>query len=283
MGFFQANYAFGAFIGATISGILAQYNIAPWINFIAMSLFFIILLPFCYIHLLNQELEQETLQEKQANDSLLEQQSTEQTSTEHASELTSEQTSEQITTQAERTQTVLLVALGIIIGIAGMGEGSIGDWCTIFLSETLLLSPFLSAFGYGLYSLVLACSRIYLDYIRASYSVRFILCMSGVFISVGLVIFVLPSLVPGSSLALRIILSYFGLIIIAMGICSTTPVVIATVSDVPNTNTASGIAFVSTFSYLGFLIGTYTCCMCMCIRYNISIDICIYYTIYYCM
>lgn len=137
----------------------------------------------------------------------------------------------------------------VLLGLAGvcalLAEGSAGDWSPVYLRDDLHVSPGQAGIGFAAFTLMMTVGRLTGDRLvlalgRAA-SLSLLAAVGAVGMSAGLV----SNTVLGSSLG-------FGCL--GLGLSVLVPVIFSTAADGPG---AAGpkLALVSSFSYLGFLLG----------------------------
>jgi fucose permease len=145
----------------------------------------------------------------------------------------------------------IVAGLCILGLLAYMGEGSIGDWSAIFLRDDIGTSPIVAALGIVAFQLCVSVGRYMSDTLRQHYSVAFILKVCGVLAAFGMGIVVLSPSVSSPVTA-----AVLGFAIFGCGLSMVSPLVIAAAgTSIKGMEPTEAIAYVSSMSYLGVLIG----------------------------
>ena len=137
----------------------------------------------------------------------------------------------------------------VLLGMAGvcalLAEGSAGDWSPVYLRDDLHVSPGHAGVGFGAFTVMMTVGRLTGDRLvlalGRSRSLALLAGIGALGMSAGLV----SNTVLGSSIG-------FGCL--GLGLSVMVPVIFSTAADGPG---AAGpkLAVVSSFSYLGFLLG----------------------------
>lgn len=126
-----------------------------------------------------------------------------------------------------------------------IGEGSVADWSAIYLRDTLSSAPALVGLGYAGFSLAMALARFYGDVVIPRLGERHVL-MGGAFLA-GL----------GMSLAIALPyppLAIAGFTLAGLGYSCIVPILYAAAGRVPGVAPGAGLASVSSFGLLGYLL-----------------------------
>ena len=100
----------------------------------------------------------------------------------------------------------LMAMLGFL---AYMGEGSVGDWSTVFLTLDLKAEPLVGTLGLAFFDLVVAIGRLSLDWLVIWIDRKRLLQWAGLIAAIGLGIVALaPSLTPSSVIPVVCFLQY---------------------------------------------------------------------------
>ena len=137
----------------------------------------------------------------------------------------------------------------VLLGLAGvcalLAEGSAGDWSPVYLRDDLHVSPGQAGIGFGAFTVMMTVGRLTGDRLvlalGRSASLSLLATVGAVGMSAGLI----SNTLLGSSIG-------FGCL--GLGLSVLVPVIFSTAADGPG---AAGpkLALVSSFSYLGFLLG----------------------------
>lgn len=148
----------------------------------------------------------------------------------------------------------LLYIVSALSFAAYFGEGSVGDWSAIYLSNHDA-SNFESSFGVAIFQLFLALGRFYSDYLVVSIGRVKLLKLSGLFASLGLVIVsISPIFLPSFNVFLGV--SIFGFALSGVGLSVVYPTCISIAgSCIEGMPPADSIAFVSSIGYIGVMVG----------------------------
>jgi MFS family permease len=137
----------------------------------------------------------------------------------------------------------------VLLGLAGvcalLAEGSAGDWSPVYLRDDLHVSPGQAGIGFTAFTVMMTVGRLTGDRLvlalGRAVSLSLLATVGALGMSAGLV----SNTVLGSSLG-------FGCL--GLGLSVMVPVIFSTAADGPGA-AAPKLALVSSFSYLGFLLG----------------------------
>lgn len=156
------------------------------------------------------------------------------------------------TTEAEDKKrfpfTGAVVALGALAFGCFMVEGAVADWSALLLTTTLPpgASVGWAAAGYTAYSLAMATCRFAGDRIVGRFGPVRTLAVSGLAISVGLLIAVTAPVLP---------LGAAGFVLVGLGAANVVPVLFRASANLPGISPSAGVAAAATLGYAGFLLG----------------------------
>ncbi|GFZ83558.1 MFS transporter [Elstera cyanobacteriorum] len=141
-----------------------------------------------------------------------------------------------------------VVALGALAFGCFMVEGAVADWSALLLTTTLPpgASVGWAAAGYTAYSLAMATCRFAGDRIVGRFGPVRTLAVSGLAISVGLLIAVTAPLLP---------LGAAGFVLVGLGAANVVPVLFRASANLPGISPSAGVAAAATLGYAGFLLG----------------------------
>jgi MFS family permease len=138
---------------------------------------------------------------------------------------------------------------------AYFGEGSVGDWSAIYLSNHEA-SNFQSSFGVAIFQLFLAIGRFYSDYLVVSIGRIALLKLSGLVSCLGLIIVSMAPLALTISYNLFFIICVSGFALAGIGLSVVYPTCISIAgSCIKGMAPADSIAFVSSVGYIGVMVG----------------------------
>lgn len=136
-----------------------------------------------------------------------------------------------------------LLPIALIALVSALGEGAVGDWAGVHLSETLGTSTAVAASGFVVFALTMAVTRLLGDRAVNHFGARRVARTSGVVATAGYLVAILsPTVAPA--------LVGFGLVGVGLG--TLVPLAIA---DAGRREGGRGIAAVTTLGYGGLLIG----------------------------
>jgi len=138
-----------------------------------------------------------------------------------------------------------LVALGLLTACTTLGEGAAADWGALFLHDERGASEATAAVGYAVFCFAMATGRFGGTWALARISRVTALRMSGVAVSVALVVLVAVDLIPFSLAAM----AGWG-----FSVAIVFPAAMSAAAE-HSARPAQGIAVVSTIGYSGFLVG----------------------------
>lgn len=141
-----------------------------------------------------------------------------------------------------------VVALGALAFGCFMVEGAVADWSALLLTTTLPSGASVgwAAAGYTAYSLAMATCRFAGDRIVGRFGPVRTLAVSGLAISVGLLIAVTAPVLP---------LGAAGFVLVGLGAANVVPVLFRASANLPGISPSAGVAAAATLGYAGFLLG----------------------------
>jgi MFS family permease len=127
---------------------------------------------------------------------------------------------EQKADRADYWNLILLCSLG---GLAYTGEGSVGDWSTVYLVINLKSSPLIGVLGFAMFQVITAIARYCSDYIVEHVDRKILMQIAGCLAGLGLVISAIaPSLPEPAVIPIAIV----GFGICGAGLSVVAPIVI---------------------------------------------------------
>jgi MFS family permease len=127
---------------------------------------------------------------------------------------------EQKADRADYWNLILLCSLG---GLAYTGEGSVGDWSTVYLVINLKSSPLIGVLGFAMFQIITAIARYCSDYIVEHVDRKILMQIAGCLAGLGLVISAIaPSLPEPAVIPIAIV----GFGICGAGLSVVAPIVI---------------------------------------------------------
>lgn len=145
-----------------------------------------------------------------------------------------------------RRPTGVLLALGLLGGVAMLAEGAMYDWSVLYLKQELGSPQSLAALGYAAFSAAMAAARFGGDWLRNRMTPAQLLRRSAWAAAVAMAA-VLWLQHPVATL--------LGFAVVGVGLANVVPVLFMAASRTPGVAPATAIATVSSLSYLGFLVG----------------------------
>lgn len=139
-----------------------------------------------------------------------------------------------------------------LLGLAFIGfcimlsEGAVADWSAIFMRESLQSDPYLIGFAYAGFSGLMAAGRFVGDAAIPKFGNKPIVVWGGVISVLGLLII---------SLTLSPVVAIIGFALTGLGYSCIIPVIFSSAASEPGYTSGTGIAAVTTLSYVGFLAG----------------------------
>lgn len=140
----------------------------------------------------------------------------------------------------------ILIGLSILVFLAFISEGAIGDWAAVFLNKEQGLDSGTAALGYGLFSIFMALGRLVGDGVTRKIGQLNTLRFSSLFSALALFIaIVIPS--P--------LLSLFFIGLMGLGMANIVPILFSAAGNSGIMSPSRGIASVSMIGYAGFILG----------------------------
>lgn len=148
--------------------------------------------------------------------------------------------------KAFRMPSKALGYIAILTFLALLSEGVMQDWAAVYMRQVVAVSIPIAAIGYAGYAVAMALGRFLGDRIVVLFGERFVMRLSGGFITVGLLVAIL----------LRApVLAIAGFACVGLGISNLVPILFGAAGRDPILGPGPGIAAVTTVGYFGFLIG----------------------------
>ncbi|UII19917.1 MFS transporter [Fulvivirga ligni] len=139
-----------------------------------------------------------------------------------------------------------LLVLGLIAFCSMMSEGAMFDWSGVYLKKVVKVDQDWVGLGYTAFMVTMAGTRLLADKLTHHLGMKTMLQLSGAFTAVGLLLIVVfPIFIP----------TMIGLLIVGMGVSSVIPLVYSLAGKSKQLSPGIALASVSTFGFLGFLLG----------------------------
>jgi len=136
--------------------------------------------------------------------------------------------------------------LGAIAFAAAIGEGSMADWSTVFLTNVVQTDTGTAALGFASFSLTMTIGRLLGDWLTSRFRASLMVQLGGALAAIGLL---LPALFPS------LITSLIGFGAVGAGVSFIIPLTFSKVGNMEGISPSAGIAGVATIGYTGFLAG----------------------------
>ncbi|MFH7005746.1 MFS transporter [Flavobacterium bizetiae] len=136
--------------------------------------------------------------------------------------------------------------LGFLCFIVFMVEGAMLDWSALFLHEDKALDESLAGAGYAVFSIAMACMRLFGDRIVEKYNASIVVFAGALLASAGLLLGILSPLVS---------ISLLGFFLLGCGAANIVPVFFNEAGKLKNIKTATAVAVITTMGYSGQLLG----------------------------
>lgn len=120
------------------------------------------------------------------------------------------------------------------------------DWITLYFKESNFITTFPTTIGFSSFALSMVIGRSLGDYITKEFSIKNILTIDGILISLGLIITLMTT---------NEYIMIIGCLISGIGISTIIPIIYSEAGRSKNISPSVAIASVSTIAYVGFLIG----------------------------
>ena len=144
-----------------------------------------------------------------------------------------------------RTRRTLL-ALGLLAVLGLLAEGALYDWSVLFLQRERGAEPSLAALGFASFSGAMAAGRFGGDALRARISAARLLAASAALSSLAMAVVLAWPSVP---------VALVGFTVVGLGLANVIPILFVTAARVDGASPAAGIALVSSFGWIGEVIG----------------------------
>ncbi len=140
----------------------------------------------------------------------------------------------------------ILILLGIMGFFSMASEGTMFDWSGVYFKDVVKAPNSLVTLGYAAFMITMASGRFIGDSLIAQFGRKKIMQICGLLISFGLYTAVLfPYLIP----------STIAFMIVGLGVSTIVPVVYSLTGKVAKGPPSQALTFVSSISFLGFLLG----------------------------
>ncbi len=139
-----------------------------------------------------------------------------------------------------------LFTLSFIAFCGMLCEGAMADWITLYFKESTFIKTFPTTIGFTSFALSMVIGRSMGDYVAKSFSIKNILTLNGILISIGLLITLMTT---------NEYIMIIGCLIAGIGISTIIPIIYSEAGRSKNISPSVAIASVSTIAYVGFLVG----------------------------
>jgi len=139
-----------------------------------------------------------------------------------------------------------LFTLSFIAFCGMLCEGAMADWITLYFKESNFITTFSTTIGFTSFALSMVIGRSMGDFVTKLFSIKNILTLNGILISLGLSI----TLVTTNEYVMIL-----GCLITGIGISTIIPIIYSEAGRSKNISPSVAIASVSTIAYVGFLVG----------------------------
>lgn len=211
MSAFHGFFSIGGLLGATLGGIVLAYGVKPSTHVIAVSVLMFPAIIFAIRNLLPEQAD---------------------------------------TTPLKESKTMKLngrlPGLGLLAFLVLVAEGSVADWSSVYIKQTLQTGPGFVAAGYAAFSLMMAIGRLKGDRFVAHIGPVTLTRTASLVAAFGLGIVLL---VPHPFT----VIAGFGCV--GLGLSNLIPVLFSSAGRIPGISSSKGIAAVATAGYFGFLAG----------------------------
>ncbi len=147
-----------------------------------------------------------------------------------------------------------MIIICTLLFVGYFGEGSIGDWSALYLTNIWDCSPLVATFGYVGFQTCVAIGRFFCDRIVTVVGRKKLLILAGITSGIGLSIAVLASFFPANTATL--VMAILGFALCGAGLSALSPTVISlTGSGIDGFSSTSAMAIATAVGYLGILIG----------------------------
>lgn len=157
-------------------------------------------------------------------------------------------------TKPPRINYIIVCGVSLLCLLSYFGQGSIGDWSAIFLSEEYDTSPFFSVFGLAGFNLCLCCGTFFSDFFVIRWGRNRLLILAGIVSATGLLMVSFSPYLNHRTGSL--VLAVAGFSVFGLGNSVVPPSVISIAgSATTGMNPNEAIALVSSAGYIGIMIG----------------------------
>ena len=139
-----------------------------------------------------------------------------------------------------------LFTLSFIAFCGMLCEGAMADWITLYFKESTFIRTVPTTIGFTSFALSMVIGRSMGDYVTKLFSIKNILTLNGILISLGLIITLLTT---------NEYIMIIGCLIAGIGISTIIPIIYSEAGKSKNISPSVAIASVSTIAYVGFLVG----------------------------
>ena len=139
-----------------------------------------------------------------------------------------------------------VILIGIICFAMFLAEGTVLDWSGIYLIDYQNASTGMAALGIFSFSVTMTLGRLFGDRIIAKHGQRAVLTISGLVASLGLIIAIV---------SMSFYVALFGYVLMGIGCANVVPIMFSAAGKQTYMSQATAIPAVTTFGYLGVLMG----------------------------
>ncbi|MCU0396228.1 MAG: MFS transporter, partial [Chitinophagaceae bacterium] len=136
--------------------------------------------------------------------------------------------------------------LGIIAFGCLVCEGTMFDWSGVYFQKAVQAPPGLTTLGYAAFMGCMAAGRFMADKVVMRLGSRSMLQLSGIVITIGLLVAVIFPAVPSATI---------GFMLVGFGVSSVVPIVYSQAGRSKTMHPGQALAAVSTVGFAGFLAG----------------------------
>ncbi|MFK0222874.1 MFS transporter [Streptomyces vinaceus] len=136
--------------------------------------------------------------------------------------------------------------LGALMFCAFLAEGSVADWSSLHLHDTLQVSEAVAALGYPVFELAMLLGRLFCDRVTERFGGRLLLGAAGLLAAAGFAVLTFTD---------RVFVAFAGLALVGAAVCVVVPLTFSLAGVAGGKRNAQAVARAGMYGYSGLLLG----------------------------